>query len=93
MKKIRFGVIGAGGIADRRTIPGILKSRHALVSALMNPREESVRQLCDKYGVPKGYTDAGALAQDEGWMPSTSRPRLTPTCPRRWRSAKRASLY
>ena len=66
MKKIRFGVIGAGGIADRRTIPGILKSRHALVSALMNPREESVRQLCDKYGVPKGYTDAGALAQDEG---------------------------
>ena len=25
MKKIRFGVIGAGGIADRRTIPGMLK--------------------------------------------------------------------
>ena len=24
MKKLRWGVIGAGGIADRRTIPGMM---------------------------------------------------------------------
>ena len=28
-EKLRWGVIGAGGIADRRTIPGMLLARNA----------------------------------------------------------------
>ena len=28
MQKVRWGVIGAGGIADRRTIPGMLLSNN-----------------------------------------------------------------
>lgn len=30
MKKVRWGVIGAGGIADRRTIPGLLMAEDAV---------------------------------------------------------------
>ena len=64
MKKLRFGVIGAGGIADRRTMPGILASRHASLTALMNPKEADARRLMEKYGAKAAYTDAAALVQD-----------------------------
>ena len=29
MKKVRWGVIGAGGIAERRTIPGMMRCESA----------------------------------------------------------------
>lgn len=35
MKKIRWGVIGAGGIADRRTIPGMMLCGNAELVAVM----------------------------------------------------------
>lgn len=66
MKKLRFGVIGAGGIADRRTIPGMLASRRAVPVALMNPPEyqADLSRLGEKYGVKALYTDAAKLARD-----------------------------
>ena len=36
-KRVQFGVIGAGGIARRRTIPGMLKARHCRLAAVMDP--------------------------------------------------------
>lgn len=65
MSRLRLGVIGAGGIADRRTIPGILLSETARLAAVMNPGEASAARLGAKYGV-KHYTDAEALARDPG---------------------------
>lgn len=35
MKKLRWGVIGAGGIADRRTIPGMMLANNAELIAVM----------------------------------------------------------
>lgn len=64
MKKLRFGIIGAGGIADRRTIPGILASKHASLSAVMDAKEIDAQRIKDKYGAKAAYTDAAALAQD-----------------------------
>lgn len=64
MKKLRFGVIGAGGIADRRTIPGILASQHAVLSAVMNPKEADAIRLKEKYGANAAYTDGATLAKD-----------------------------
>ncbi len=63
-RRLRFGVIGAGGIADRRTLPGILKSEHAALAAVMNPKEADARRLQEKYGAQAAYTDAKALAED-----------------------------
>ena len=34
MKKLRWGVIGAGGIADRRTIPGMMLAENAELIAV-----------------------------------------------------------
>ena len=35
MKKVRWGVIGAGGIAQRRTIPGMMQCENAELVAVM----------------------------------------------------------
>jgi predicted dehydrogenase len=51
-KKLRWGVIGAGGIADRRTIPeGILKARNAELVAVMDQDAGLAKTLGNKYGV------------------------------------------
>lgn len=61
MNKIRFGVIGAGGIADRRTIPGMLKCDNAELIAVMDPNMERTEQLRAKYHAKYAYTDEHAL--------------------------------
>ncbi|HHV62662.1 MAG TPA: Gfo/Idh/MocA family oxidoreductase [Firmicutes bacterium] len=54
---IRWGVIGAGGIADRRTIPeGITKASGAKLVAVMDVNEARVREVSRKYGDVPYYT-------------------------------------
>ena len=61
---IRFGVLGACGIAERRTIPeGIMKARNAELTAIMDVREDKVKKLSEKYGV-KYYTKEEDLLSD-----------------------------
>jgi predicted dehydrogenase len=64
---IRWGVIGAGGIADRRTIPeGIVPATGAELVAVQDVVEERARAVAQKYGVPHCFTsEADLLACDE----------------------------
>jgi len=63
-KKVHFGVIGAGGIASRRTIPGMLKATNCRLVAVMDPA--NVRQIADDFGVPRAYArEADLLADPE----------------------------
>ena len=48
MKKIRFGVIGAGGIAERRTIPGMMLAKNAVLTAVMDVREGVAEEVAKK---------------------------------------------
>lgn len=58
---IKWGVIGAGGIADRRTIPeGILKADNAQLAAVMGNDPARTEALGRKYGVPS-FTDEESL--------------------------------
>lgn len=52
MKKIKWAVIGAGGIADRRTIPGILEDAGSELAAVMDKNAEIAKAAGEKYGVP-----------------------------------------
>lgn len=56
MKKIKWCVIGAGGIADRRTIPAIVADEASLLAAVMDKSPEVARAVGEKYGVPY-FTD------------------------------------
>ncbi|MBQ8196469.1 MAG: Gfo/Idh/MocA family oxidoreductase [Clostridia bacterium] len=54
--KIKWCVIGAGGIADRRTIPAILQDPDNELVAIMDKVAPVVEKLGEKYGVPT-FTD------------------------------------
>ncbi len=64
MKKVRWGVIGAGGIADRRTLPGMMLSDEAELIAVMEINDELAENLRVKYGAKRAYTDHKALLAD-----------------------------
>lgn len=64
MKKLRWGVIGAGGIADRRTIPGMMLADNAELIAVMEIDMEFAEKLRTKWGAKRAYTTAEELLAD-----------------------------
>jgi predicted dehydrogenase len=64
---IRWGVIGAGGIADRRTIPeGIVPAAGSQLVAVQDVVEDRVRAVAAKYKVPHCFTsEADLLSCDD----------------------------
>ncbi len=60
---MKWCVIGAGGIADRRTIPAILKDEDNEIVALMDRVPEVAERTGKKYGV-KYYTDADKMLSE-----------------------------
>ncbi len=61
-ESIGWGVIGAGGIADRRTMPAMAECEHVRLAALMDIDPQRTRALSGKYGVA-GFDSAEALLQ------------------------------
>lgn len=57
MKKIRWSVIGAGGIADRRAIPGLLADSRNEIVAVMDTSSEAAERVAKKYGFAQFFTD------------------------------------
>ena len=49
MKKLKWGVIGCGGIADRRTIPGMVFAENAECYAVMDINAEVAENVKNKY--------------------------------------------
>jgi len=64
MKKVGFGVIGAGGIASRRTIPGMLLSEHAELIAVMGPNKERTEALRSQFNAKRAYASERELLED-----------------------------
>lgn len=60
---IKWCVIGAGGIADRRTIPAILSDKNNKLVAIMEKAEALCKTLGEKYGVP-AYTDEETMLKE-----------------------------
>lgn len=64
MKKVKWGVIGAGGIADRRTMPGIELAENAEIYAVMEVDMPMAESLKDKYKAVKAYDNEIDLLAD-----------------------------
>ncbi len=64
---VRWGVIGAGGIAMRRTIPeGIMVAPNAELAAVMDVDEARAREVADKFGgVPHFHSVEELLAHPD----------------------------
>lgn len=64
MKPVRWGVIGAGGIARRRTIPeGIVSASNATLVAVMDRNKHTCQELSREWGVPAVSTVEELLHQ------------------------------
>ena len=63
-QKIRWGVIGAGGIADRRTIPGMMLCDNAELVAVMEINMELAEKCRAKWGCKKAYDNEADLLAD-----------------------------
>jgi len=64
---VRWGVIGAGGIAQRRTIPeGIIPSPDAELVAVQDVVEDAVKEVAAKFSVANAFTrEADLLALEQ----------------------------
>lgn len=59
--KIKWGVIGCGGIADRRTLPGMMLAENAELVAVMDANAEAAEKVKEKYGAKYACTTAEEL--------------------------------
>jgi len=60
--KIRWGVIGATGFADSKSIPeGIMPAGNCELVAVMGRNEEKVRKVAQKYGAAQWHTDVAEM--------------------------------
>ena len=60
---MRWCVIGAGGIADRRMIPAILKDKDSKLVAVMDRVKETAEKIGQKYNV-SCFTDITDMLQN-----------------------------
>ncbi len=63
--KIKWGVIGCGGIADRRTIPGMMLADNAELVAVMDANEKFAENVKKKYNAKYAFTDYNELLKLE----------------------------
>ncbi|RXM72536.1 Gfo/Idh/MocA family protein [Clostridium tetani] len=63
--KLRWGIIGASGIADECTIPGILKTNNSEVVAVMSRSIEKAEKIREKYNIKKVYSNVEDLLNDK----------------------------
>jgi predicted dehydrogenase len=62
--KVNFGVLGAGGIARRRTLAGLIAAKHCRLVAVMNPSKAD--EIAREFGAPRAYArDVDLLADPE----------------------------
>ena len=55
--KIKWGIIGCGGIADRRTLPGMMLSDKVEIVAVMDANEEVAKNCKEKYGATYAFSN------------------------------------
>ena len=65
MKKIKWGIIGCGGIARKRTLPGMMLAEHGECVAIMDVNEGILKEVQEQFNVHKAYTNLEELLAQE----------------------------
>ena len=61
---LKWGVIGAGSVAQRRAMPAINKATKTELHALMSRDKDRAKQLSETHGASKYYTSISDLISD-----------------------------
>ena len=62
---LKWGVLGAGSVAQRRAIPAINKANDTELHALLSRDRERAKRLATEHGAPVYYTTVEELLSDE----------------------------
>ncbi len=66
MKKVKWGIIAAGGIARRRTLPAMHLVDNAEIIAVMDTNNTALQEIKEEYSIPYCYDNVDdLLANDE----------------------------
>ena len=65
MKKVQWGIIGCGDVTEKKSGPAFNKVDNSKLVAVMRRDEEKVKDYARRHGVPKWYTDARQLIEDD----------------------------
>jgi predicted dehydrogenase len=64
METLNVGIIGAGGIAQKMHLPELSRLDGVRVTMLSGRKEQRLRTLCERFGVPHFTHDSGELLAD-----------------------------
>jgi predicted dehydrogenase len=64
MELVKWGIIGAGDVCERKSGPAFYKTAHSALVAVMRRDEAKARDYALRHGVPRYYTDAADLLRD-----------------------------
>jgi len=62
---LRWGVLGASGVANRRTMPAINETKYGLLHSLFSRSEEKARELAERHGAERYYWNLEGFFNDE----------------------------
>lgn len=62
---LKWGVLGAGSVAQRRAMPAIQKADNAELHALLSRDADRAKRLATEYGAARAYTTVDALLADD----------------------------
>ena len=61
---VRWGVIGAGSVCEKKSAPAMNKVTDSSVVAVMRRNAEKAKDYAERHGIPKWYADADELIND-----------------------------
>lgn len=64
MNVVRWGMIGCGSVAERKSGPAFYKAPGSALIAVMGRRLEAVTDYAARHGISRVYTDVEALIND-----------------------------
>lgn len=64
MQAIKWGIIGAGNVCEKKSGPAFYKTKHSELVAVMRRDKEKVKDFAQRHNVKKYYTDADILIND-----------------------------
>ena len=62
---LKWGVLGAGSVAQRRAMPAINQAKNTELHALLSRDAKRARQLATEHGARMAYTTVEELLSDE----------------------------
>jgi len=64
MDTVKWGIIGAGDVTERKSGPALYKTDHSQLVAVMRRDEAKAKEYALRHNVPKYFTDADTLISD-----------------------------